>query len=242
MYHAYDPQDTVYVGRQALLDEITWTRDGWAAINGGNGPSKRANSPYGIAERDAEYRFFDDFNQRKLRFGWQWQHANVPNYRVQNGFLVLSPNPDQMRNELGAIMARSTTVGDYEATTQIDLSRLPDSGIAGISAYGDNENALGAGFQNGNLVIWRRERNNHQTVSTHLAPRSALVYLKMTARDGHRFSFAFSRNGRNWQTVGGEVNGAFLPPWDRGVRVALSVGGVRNATARFGFLRIQPSK
>ncbi|HLM03013.1 MAG TPA: family 43 glycosylhydrolase [Pyrinomonadaceae bacterium] len=242
MYHAYDPKDTVYVGRQALLDEVTWTGDDWAVINGGNGPSKQANAPLGIGERNAEYRFFDDFTSRNLRFGWQWLHAIVPNYRLNNGWLVLSPKPEHARNEIGAMMGWSTTLGNYEATTQLDTRNPAKDAIAGISAFGDNENALGMGVQNGKLVIWKRERNNHQVILTADAPKSKQLYLRMEALNGHLFRFAVSRDNRKWQVVGGEVDGAYLPPWDRGLRVALVSGGAANASARFGFLRIEPLK
>src|SRR5919205_704182 len=39
LYHAMDAKDFVYVGRQALLDEVKWGRDGWPTINEGRGPS-----------------------------------------------------------------------------------------------------------------------------------------------------------------------------------------------------------
>jgi xylan 1,4-beta-xylosidase len=96
-------------------------------------------------------------------------------------------------------------------------------------------------LQNGKLVVWKREKNNQQTISTSDAPRGANLFLRMTARDGHFFSFAVSRDGRRWETVGTEVDGDYLPPWDRGIRVALTTGGTTNA-ARFGFLRIEPVK
>jgi beta-xylosidase len=242
MYHAYDPKDTVYVGRQALLDEVTWSGDNWAVINGGNGASKQANAPLGIGERNAEYKFFDDFTSRNLRFGWQWQHAMVPNYRLNNGWLVLSPKPEHARNEIGAMMGWSTTVGDYGATTQIDVAKLSKDTIAGISAYGDNENALGLGVRNGKLVLWKRERNKHQIVSTMDAPKSNQLYLQMTVSGGYLFNFAFSRDGKNWKDLDQSLEGAYLPPWDRGLRVALVAGGAPNASARFGFLRIAPMK
>ena len=146
LYHAYDAKDTVYVGRQALLDEVNFTGD-WAAINDGKGPSKTANSPLNAAERNAEYNFYDDFNGDKLNFGWVWQQNNVPVYSVSKGFLTLSPNAAQSNNELGAIMARSTTVGNYTAETQIDVKTVANNAIAGVSAYGDNENALGIGLK-----------------------------------------------------------------------------------------------
>ncbi|MDQ6786364.1 MAG: family 43 glycosylhydrolase [Acidobacteriota bacterium] len=241
MYHAYDPKDTNYVGRQALIDEVNWTRDGWATINHGKGPSKGAPSPLKIAERGEEYKFFDDFNTPNLRFGWQWQQNNVPVYRINNGFLELAPNAAQSSNPIGAIMAYWTTVGSYTATTMIDASSIKNGAIAGIAAYGDNENALGFGVQNGKIVVWRRERNNHRALSTTDAPTGNQIYLRLTARDGIFYSFAVSRDGKTFQSVGNEQNGDYLPPWDRGVRVALTVGGAENASARFGFLRIEPT-
>ncbi|MDQ4120265.1 MAG: family 43 glycosylhydrolase [Acidobacteriota bacterium] len=240
MYHAYHPKDTHYVGRQALLDEIQWTPDGWLKINNGNGPSKQGAAPHGIAEREDEYRFVDEFTSPTLRFGWQWLNNSIPTYRISNGFLELSPNENQERNPIGGIMAYYTTVGDYTATTMIDAASVRNGAIAGISAYGDGENALGFGLQNGKIVVWRRERNNHRVLSTHDAPRGNQLHLRLTARDGAFYSFAVSGDGRNFRSVGFEQNGDYLPPWDRGVRVALTVGGTENASARFGFLRIEP--
>ena len=47
LYHAYDPKDFVYVGREGLLDRIDWGADGWPSINGGSGPSAQAAAPSG---------------------------------------------------------------------------------------------------------------------------------------------------------------------------------------------------
>jgi xylan 1,4-beta-xylosidase len=242
LYHAYDPKDTNYVGRQALLDEVNWTRDGWATINNGKGASKTAASPLGVAERDEEYRFFDDFTSPTLKFGWQWLQNSIPTYSISDGFLQLSPNAAQMKNPIGGVMAFYTTRGCYTATTQIDRKSLSRGAIAGISAFGDGENALGFGLKDDKIVIWRRERNNHRTLSTHDAPNGNTIYLRMTARDGAFYSFAVSSDGKTFNSVGSEQNGDYLPPWDRGVRVAMTVGGAENASARFGFLRIEPAK
>ena len=54
----------------------------------------------------------------------------------------------------------------------------------------------------------------------------------------HRF--AVSRDGRAWTDIGGEVEGRDLPPWDRGVRVALTAGGAGEEGVRFEWLRIEP--
>jgi xylan 1,4-beta-xylosidase len=242
LYHAYDPKDVNYVGRQAYLDEVNWTADGWATINGGRGATKTAPAPLGVAEREEEYRFVDEFNSPTLRFGWQWLSNSIPTYRISSGFLELSPNRSEGSNPIGGIMAYYTTNGSYTATTQIDVSSLRSGVIAGLSAYGDGENALGFGVQNNKIVVWRREKNNHRTLSTHDAPRGNQLFLRLTARDGAFYSFSVSTDGRTFRTVGSEQNGDYLPPWDRGVRVAMTVGGAENASARFGFLRIEPTR
>ena len=247
LYHAYKADDFVYVGRQALLDEIDWGKDEWPTINDGHGPSSRANSPFGVLQRNAEYSFFDEFNAAAVRTGWQWPVGNEPSARVEpgsGGWLVLAPAVEHVTEPIGAVYARSTTTGDYVATTMVDTSGLPTSALAGLSAYGDGENALGTAVDSErNLYLWRREKNEQKIVATLKdALSSPRVYLRMTARDGHLFSFAASADGRNWKKIGEELDGQYLPPWDRGVRVALTAGGASKTQARFGFLRIEPSR
>ncbi|HYO63287.1 MAG TPA: family 43 glycosylhydrolase [Pyrinomonadaceae bacterium] len=246
MYHAMHAKDFVYVGRQALLDEVKWGADGWPTINDGRGPSARAQSPYGTRENKAEYRFFDDFTGTRLGHGWQWPHAFVPVMRVsaaRQGWLSLTPNEEQSANPIGAVVARSTTVGDYTAWTMVETGGLADNASAGLSAFGDMENALGVSIGgSGRITLWRREKNEHRVLTTVQSPGGTGLHLRMRARDGHRYRFSVSSDGRNWHDMGDEVDGSYLPPWDRGGRVALVAGGARGATGRFAFLRVEPSR
>jgi beta-xylosidase len=245
LYHAMHPKDFVYVGRQALLDEVKWGADGWPTINEGKGPSERADAPLGGRQLKAEYKFFDDFNSPRIRPGWQWPQANAPLISIdpaRTGWLVLEVSPAHTQNVIGAVVARPTTLGDYEATTIVETGRLRGGAMAGLSAFGEMENALGLSIGDGKAVLWRREKNEHRALETVDAPPGATLHIRMRARDGHRYRFAISRDGRDWKNVGDEVDGTYLPPWDRGVRVALTAGGARRATGRFGFLRIEPSR
>ena len=121
---------------------------------------------------------------------------------------------------------------------------MKQGAVAGLAAYGDGENALGAATDGrGNVVLWRREKNEQKVVSTMAdAVKTPLVYLRMTADDGRRYRFAVSEDGNRWRNVGGEMDGEYLPPWDRGVRVALTSGGVAGASAKFEWMRIAPSR
>ncbi|HEY0385625.1 MAG TPA: hypothetical protein VGC64_06415, partial [Pyrinomonadaceae bacterium] len=62
---------------------------------------------------------------------------------------------------------------------------------------------------------------------------------RMTTHDGHLYSFDFSLDNRQWTEAGRELDGQYLPPWDRGVRVALTAGKV---PARFNWLRITSTR
>jgi beta-xylosidase len=246
MYHAMDAKNFVYVGRQAMLDQIEWGANGWPTINNGRGPSARAASPHGTGERNAEHYFFDDFTSLKLQPGWQWPQSNEPVMRTESargGRLVLSPAVEQTTNPVGAIVARLTTLGDYEATTVIDTRGMRRGALAGLSAYGDAENALGAVVDGRNIILWRREKNEQKMVATVTdAVRSPLVHLRMTADDGRRYRFAVSEDGNRWRNVGDEMDGEYLPPWDRGVRVALTSGGAAGAVGKFESFRIAPTR
>jgi beta-xylosidase len=45
LYHAYPAAGDANAPRQALLDVVTWSPDGWPVVNGGQGPSTTASLP-----------------------------------------------------------------------------------------------------------------------------------------------------------------------------------------------------
>jgi hypothetical protein len=211
-------------------------------INQGKGPSASAGSPFGRRAGNAEYAIFDDFTSSRLTAGWQWPQASEPVKRITGGRLALAPVAASARDVLGAVVARTTTSGDYTATTAINLSELKPGTQAGLAAYGDHENALGIAVGGGKVTVWRREKGDQQALATMDVPRAPLIYLRMTATGGDRFRFAMSRDGQSWKEAGEQMNGNYLPPWDRAVRVALTTGGGNGATAKFEWFRVAPSK
>jgi beta-xylosidase len=240
MYHAYNAKAFVYVGRQGLLDEITWQPGGWPIINGNNGPSTNATISVSAGGLD----FVDDFASPKLRPQWQWPQNNHPDARIERGFLQLRPTSSNATDVVAAIAAVKTTTANYVATTALDSKTLAAHSKAGLAAYGDRENALGIVSDGTTVTLWRRQRNKTDIVTVADAPKSTTLHLRMTAHDGHRFKFAMSNDGNQWQTIGSDmdIEGEHLPPWDRGIRVALTSGGSERATARFDFLRVEASR
>jgi xylan 1,4-beta-xylosidase len=236
LYHAYDAKTFVYVGRQGLLDEIIWNTDGWPTINQGRGPSSHTVSP-GHREHTV---FVDDFRSAKLKPEWQWPQASEPSVTLTAGELLLRPPAEHARDVLGAVLAVKTSSGNYTAETKLNVSSLANGVTAGLSAFGDKENALGISVRDKKLSVWRRQKRRDETIASADLPAASEVSLRIIASDGHRFRFAVSSDGTTWTSIGDavDVEGDYLPPWDRGIRVALVAGGAENAAAKFRSLRL----
>lgn len=243
LYHAYHPKDFQYAGRQGLLDEVKWGADGWPVINDGKGPSARASSPFGTAQSRREHLFFDDFKSRSLVPGWQWPYAFQPEFKLEPSrggrIILVSPKQDGI-NAAGTVVARPTTLASYQATAALDVSRSSPQAVAGLAAFGDRANALGVSASSGQLLLWKREKEQQQTLATVDLPKSSLLYLRLNAREGERLRFAFSVDGKSWEDIGQEADGSYLPPWDLAVRVALTCSGPPGSSAEFDWLRIEP--
>ena len=141
-------------------------------------------------------------------------------------------------------MAYWTTVGSYTATTMIERKssqKRRDCRTLRLTATAKTRSV--SALKDNKIVVWRRERKNHRVLSTTDAPTGKTDLSAMNGAGRGILQFCGQHaTARNFKTVGQEQNGDYLPPWDRGVRVALTVGGAENAAARFGFLRIEPTK
>ncbi|MBA3240263.1 MAG: family 43 glycosylhydrolase [Acidobacteria bacterium] len=246
LYHSYRRRrDTFAVGREALLDEVQWpgTGEGWPTINRGRGPTSVAPSPLGVAESDDEAEFFDGFNSTALDAGWRWPMSNEQTARVEpegGGHLVLAPAANPKNDPLAsAVVARGTVSGSYTATTLVDARGMAAGALAGLSAYGWRDWAVGVSAGGGRVFVWRREGKDERTVASAEAPNSPTVYLRMTATGGESYRFAYSADGRAWKELGGPVDGSYI----EGARVALTAGGAQpGAAAKFDWVRITPSR
>ena len=79
LYHAYDASTFEFVGRQALLDEVTWNAQGWPAINGGTRSVRVGGAAIGSRLNVARLvSIDDDFDGAALDPGWQWPWDQTP--------------------------------------------------------------------------------------------------------------------------------------------------------------------
>jgi xylan 1,4-beta-xylosidase len=224
LYHAYRKRaDAFNIGREALLDKIEWTSDGWATINGGRGASKTANVPIAGIKQEKSLIFTDEF----LDFGkiYQIPMISSQNLGLENGFLQFASNDSGE-----AVVALRTVSGNYTASTFI---KSVSNEIVGLSAYSWRGWAVGINFDGQKVSVYRRENNKQEITATADAQNSD-IYLQMQAKDGEFYQFAYSLDGENWTNLGKQVAGSYI----EGARVALTHSGAGN-TAKFDWLKIK---
>jgi len=239
LYHAYSATGTIFTGREGMLDEVKFGPDDWPTINHGHGPSESAVSPFGAVQKTSGAAYSDNFAGENLESGWQWPQQREPLHRVQNGKLWLAA-AGRETNFLAAVLARSTTALDYVVTTTVETRSLKPGSAAGLCAFGDSENAVGAAVCDGKIILWRRDRGATRQLAQQPAPATPKLLLRLTARHGYRFQFSASADGEHWFPCGEAANAKNLPPWDRSVRVALTVGGMARAEGTFDSFSIAP--
>ena len=254
LYHAYEASTFEFVGRQGLLDEVTWNADGWPAINSDKGPSGSALSPSTVAQRRASTLLEDDFNKTAIDPGWQWpwDQTSAPSIeptsvlagrgRGRGGWLRLTTGTASI-----AIAARPTRDANYTATTAVDVASIAPGARAGLAAFGNRDNAIAVTVERAGeaatgtpltVVVWQTQKGQRRTLATTEVSTAPLLHLRLSAKDRTRFEFAVSPDGQAWKTVAG-AQGEYLPPWDLAVRVALLVSGQSASSARFGSFRLE---
>jgi xylan 1,4-beta-xylosidase len=225
LHHAYYAESHEFVGRQGLLSEFTWNAEGWPEFEN---RSPQAPAPTNVRALNVD----DEFEGDTLSLDWQWPIGTPPVTKVRDGQLLLGARPQR----LGALLARRTHVATYKAATTLDFEALPAGTYAGLVASGDPYNALALVAGDGKLQIWHMKAGKLQTlVQVFVEPCPALT-LRLEVWGGQRYRFAYSTDGATWQPLPTEnftVNGTYLPPWDRGVRVGLLAQGPRKSVAKF---------
>jgi hypothetical protein len=105
---------------------------------------------------------------------------------------------------------------------------------------GDLQNAVGLSLGKAGLVLWRRDHGHYHSLAQTNAPAGNTLRLRLQVAHGNQFHFAASADGKHWQPVGEGSLANNFPPWDRSVRVALTVEGTGVSEARFNSFHLLP--
>lgn len=204
VYHAYPTAGTVYVGRESVLDRITWSH-GWPVINDGAGPSG------GSADFTARQpTFADNFSRASLDAGWQWPVRRVPQWQLGNGSLTLEPPKDNRP----VFVARSLLTPTYAVSVGV-------KDIGGLGIIGGSQSLLVLSQRADHLQLWRLDNVGSKVLWQSEIPHAAIVWLRAISTDLSSTSFSYSLDHKHWMQAGPVLSVTELLPWDQGLRVGL---------------------
>lgn len=244
LYHAYSAHEKVYTGRQGLLDEVLWSNDGWPFFPQRT-PSTSATAPLapaaagpGSGPAPGPQDFVDGFDRPERAPAWQWDLHHPPKLSIADGRLRLEVAEGAADHPAAAFLGIRVQKGDYTLSATLEPG---GSGHEGLAAYGDDQSVLGVRIEDGRWIVWKAEKGQARTLAS--GPLSeGHSQLRMAVREGHRFRFFSSADGKQWQPLGeetAEFDGAFLPPWDRAPRVGLAVGGKTGDSGQFDAIELR---
>ena len=220
LYHAYPANGAVYVGREAMLDEITWGADGWPMVNEGAGPRSDPG--------DARVDFADDFAGERLGASWQWPVNTRPTVRTgaaglclripahRQSAMVAVPIPGSPQFDAGVVMSDVSEI-EGEDLPQPDSPRYnepPVTSWSGLAVVGDPFNTVGLGVREGGMELWVRRGERAEVVwAERLEEVPERIWLRVRSSGEAQLRFSFSVDGRVWKEAGGVVDASGLPAW-----------------------------
>lgn len=192
MYHGYE-NGFWTLGRQALLEPIEWTADGWFVAKGGDlgqplrKPSGSALTPHGMA-------LSDDFNGRTLGPQWAFFNPAVDEYRrlrFSGDGLVLQGKGSTPRDA----SPLTTIAGDPAYQFEVQMEIAPGA-VGGALLFYSDRLYVGVGSNGEQFVMHRygEERPTRLAASA----KGGRLWLRVT-NNRHIVTIHSSADGQTWQ-------------------------------------------
>lgn len=219
LYHAYSTDGSVYVGREAVLEQIKWTEDGW--------PTFDNDAEY---NRDREAWDFTDNFANELDPLWQWRVTQDIDYQTGEEGLRIRASEDNQ--DLGTLLVQQTRSPDYEISATIDLAETGDNSRGGIALVGGADNSFGApvaaigiSASRDQIQLWRTVNKETEILGEKgLTDSNRQVSLKMQVSDGHLLNFMV-KDGESWNSLTDSIDASPLVPWGMGFRFGMVAKG-----------------
>lgn len=193
VYHAYE-NGFYTLGRQTLIEPITWTDDGWFRAAGADVARPIAKPPgaavaHGVA-------LSDDFQTSKIGTQWRFYRgtaADRARVRYEKGSLVMAAHGHGPADSspLGFV------AGDHAYEIEVDIDADPGAS-AGVLLFYSSRLYAGLGFSTANFILHRYGTDRLMAKPSGLGQR---IRLRLR-NDRHIVTLQFSRDGAVWEPFG----------------------------------------
>jgi len=212
--------------------------------------------PFGGTAQSEPAGFADEFSSPELGLEWNFRRSPARPFHsltAKPGSLRLQLQPgaigDRERYSFAGVRQRDFR---FESTTRMEFSPRSDDEEAGLIVIQNDRSAIMATLRGGpgerRLQLQQTLRGELNTIAVQAVEGGGL-YLRV---EGNylTYRFSWSRDGQNWQSLGGDVDGTALSPATlggfnyTGVYLGLYASSNGEATdnhADFDFFRYRPT-
>ncbi len=227
LYHAYNTEGSVYVGRQGVLEKIYWTDDNWPIL------PEEASYEKEMGTLD----FIDDFTEG-LDPIWQWRVTQKIQYTTDEAGLHLQASDEN--ESLGTLLVQETKSLDYSYEATITPDPNAEAGLALIgganNGFGAPPAGMGISVKGNILTLWESINRERKELASVEIPKGG-IKLILQIEDGYRLQAKAELNGK-LRTIGAEQNVKHLVPWGMGFRLGLVAKGPSHSSGHFQSVKI----
>ncbi|MCB1129862.1 MAG: family 43 glycosylhydrolase [Verrucomicrobiae bacterium] len=182
VYHAYE-KDRYPLGRQTLIDPVTWTEDGWPVVSGSAPEIPAASQSMVLA---------DDFSGPNLGPQWTtWRDSEPREIAIENGSLFLTAKGSGPADS--RLLLVTATDHSYEVATGIQLS---EGSTGGLVLFYNEKAFAGIGSDGSEFTIFHGAEQRTRAPN----PFGDRFFLKIE-NHRNRVDLKASGDGKTWITL-----------------------------------------
>ena len=195
VYHGYENGFRT-LGRQALLEPVEWTKDGWLRAKGGT-LDRPLPKPRGGKASKAGFALSDDFSSGKLGLQWAF-HAPGPDeakrLRFEDKSLVIRGKGKSLPDSSPLTCA----CGDrsYEVSVELEIT---GDGHGGLALFYEERGHVGIAFSTTQMLTYGYGQEHgwmRETLSARAATRR--VHIRLTNRENVVTWHSSQDGGKTW--------------------------------------------
>ncbi len=157
IYHAYE-NGYYTLGRQALLEPVTWTKDGWPVLKKGADPAQPLPLPVPDAQ-SPEYFIGNHLNEFRIGLEWWFHEEYDPlRYAVDQQTLTLKARGESPLKDSNPILFNAA---EHAYSVAVEIEKSPEA-QAGLVVYYNQKAFAGIGINGKEIIRYRRGEGNPQ--------------------------------------------------------------------------------
>jgi len=220
IYHAFNKNYDVFVGREGLIEKLTVAEDGWPVLHN----ETIANRP------KAELDFEDNFTKDKtLKLEWQWPSKfEKPRHSFDKG---LNLQASATNHGLGSFFGQYIKTVDFTVSSTVSVTKA-DAGVCLGGAIFKSKwpgelGAIGISVSANGYKVFNTFDGTYEILKQADGMVNGEVELKMTVGDNCKLIDLYYRSpGREWIKLYSHVfNPAKYAPWGMGYRIGITSKG-----------------